>query len=823
MILYLDQHRIMKKLFLLSAVLLISIFTYSQVGPIAKISGYVVDKNTQKPLVGATVQFQNGKGTLTDSSGFFRISASPGSYNLIISLLNYAEKSINNIVLTSGNESTINIEMEPSAKKLDEIVIVNRRSSARAASLESPLSIQRMTTEEIKRNPGGNFDISKVIQSLPGVGGGVGGGGYRNDIIIRGGAPSENVYYLDGIEIPILNHFGTQGSGGGPQGILNANFIEEVKISTSAFDARYDNALSSVLQFKQKNGNNNRTQGNAILSATDLAVTLDGPVNSKTTYLASVRRSYLQFLFQALDLPIRPNYWDFQFKTTTKIDDKTTLNFIGLGAIDEFSFAAPKEASLEKLYVINSNPLINQWNYTFGSSLKRLTKNGFWNLALSRNMLDNQLDKFEDNDNPSEATRTLLTNSREAENKLRFDASVLKNGWKINYGASAQYVDFNNEFFALVRKAIKDASGNIVQNGLSINSINMIDFFKYGAFVQVSKKILNERMSLSLGTRIDGNSLSTSERNPFKQFSPRFSLSYAASEKINLNASIGRYYKLPSYTQLGFGNIYSSSIIRNPGEYIASTHYVSGIEYIPNNSFRLTVEGFYKYYDKYPISIIDGVSLANKGTEIGTIGNEPVIQVGNGKAYGLELLAQKKLTKRFFGILSYTYYHSKFTDKTGKFLPASWDNRHLLSITWGYKFKKNWELGLKFRYQGAAPYTPFDLLNSRINYLTQGVGQLDNSQYNTLRLDPFNSSDVRIDKKWNFSRFTLNLFMDVSNWYGSKIAGRPEYTFERTADGSSFSTADGKPIKTDGSNAIPVILPNISSISTPTIGFIVEF
>jgi hypothetical protein len=147
----------------------------------------------------------------------------------------------------------------------------------------------------------------------------------------------------------------------------------------------------------------------------------------------------------------------------------------------------------------------------------------------------------------------------------------------------------------------------------------------------------------------------------------------------------------------------------------------------------------------------------------------------------------------------------------------------LLSITWGYKFRKNWELGLKFRYQGAAPYTPFDLLNSRINYLTQGVGILDNAQYNTLRLAPFNSSDVRIDKKWNFSRFTVNLFMDVSNWYASKIAGRPEYTFERTADGSSFSTSDDKPIRPDGSNAIPVILPNISSITTPTIGFIVEF
>jgi hypothetical protein len=813
----------MKKSFIVALFSICFQISQAQVSPVAKLSGYILDKNNQRPLPGATIQLQTGKGTTSDSSGFFRISTSPGTYNVTVSSLNYTTKTISNIVLTSGNESTISIELEPLSKKLEEIVIVNKRSSARATSLESPLSIQRMTTEEIKRNPGGNFDISKVIQSLPGVGGGVGGGGYRNDIVIRGGAPSENVYYLDGIEIPILNHFGTQGSGGGPQGILNANFIEEVKVSTSAFDAKYDNALSSVLQFKQKSGNNNATQGNAILSATDLALTLDGPISKKTTYLASARRSYLQFLFQALDLPIRPNYWDFQFKTNTKIDDKTTLSFIGLGAIDEFRFAAPKEASLEKLYVLNSNPLINQWNYTFGTSLKRLTKSGFWNLALSRNMLDNQLDKYEDNNVPSETTRTLLTDSREAENKLRFDVSSIKNGWKINYGASTQYVDFKNEFFALVRKQIKDATGNVIQNPLTINSVNTIDFLKYGAFVQVSKKILNERMSMSLGTRIDGNSLSSSESNPFKQFSPRISFSFAATDKLNLNASVGRYFKLPSYTQLGYGNIYSSSLVKNPGEYISSNHFVTGIEYIPNNAFRLTVEGFYKYYSKYPVSIIDGVSLANKGTEIGSVGNEPVIQIGNGKAYGTELLMQKKLTKRFFGILSYTFYHSTFTDKTGKYIPASWDNRHLLSITWGYKFRKNWELGMKFRYQGAAPYTPFDMVASRINYLTQGVGIFNNTQYNTLRLKPFHSGDVRIDKKWNFNKFTLDLFMDVSNWYASKISGVPEYTFSRTSDGSGFTTTDGKSIKLDGSNAIPVILPNISSITTPSIGFIIEF
>jgi hypothetical protein len=175
----------------------------------------------------------------------------------------------------------LTIELDPVVARLNDVVVTSKRATARATTLESPLSIQRLTTEEIKANPGGNFDISKVIQSLPGVGGGAAGGSFRNDIIIRGGAPSENVFYLDGIEVPIINHFSTQGSGGGPQGILNVSFIEDVKLSTSAFDARYDNALSSVFQFKQKNGNNQRLQGNIRLSATELAATFDGPLSKK--------------------------------------------------------------------------------------------------------------------------------------------------------------------------------------------------------------------------------------------------------------------------------------------------------------------------------------------------------------------------------------------------------------------------------------------------------------------------------------------------------------------------------------------------------------
>ncbi len=787
-------------------------------------SGTVLNRNTQEPITAITLELSPGNNRLiSDSNGNFRFqNIVPGTYNLKITSVNYQTRLFSNLVITTGNENNLLIELEPAITSLDNVEIVSRRNIAKATTLESPLSIQRLTTEDIKANPGGNFDISKVIQSLPGVGGGAAGGSFRNDIIIRGGAPSENVFYLDGIEVPIINHFSTQGSGGGPQGILNVSFIQEVKLSTSAFDARYDNTLSSVFQFKQKNGNNKRLQGNFRLSGTEVAGTLDGPLSKNTTFIASVRRSYLQLLFKALDLPIRPNYWDFQFKTTTRINKKTTFSLLGIGAIDEFSFAAPKEATPEKLYAINSNPLINQWSYTFGASLKKLTKDGFWNLTLSRNTLDNRADKFEDNDKPIENTRTYRIRSNETENKLRFDITKNIQDWKLSYGAVAQYVQFNNDFFQVLRPELRDDQNNIIQTREILQSENNANFLRYGAFFQAGKRLFNDRLAVSGGVRMDANTLENSENNPLQQLSPRISASYALSSKWSLSSSYGIYYRLPGYTQLAYINTMSGNTL-NPGKYIRSNHYVTGIEYLPTATTRFTLEGFYKRYSNYPISTADGISIANKGTDFGAIGNEPITQNGKGRAYGMELFVQQKLTNRLFGIFSYTLYWSEFTGSNGNFAPASWDNRHLLSLTSGYKFNKNWELGIKFRYQGAAPYSPFDLAESRFNYLTLGTGVFNFDQVNSLRLAAFHAGDLRIDKKWNLKRFTVDLFLDIQNFYGFKSAGIPQYTFKRNASNTAFETTNGQPIQQNGSNAIPFILENRDGNILPTIGLILEF
>ena len=815
------------KLFFLFSLLLF-VFTqnaFSQSN--GSISGKIIDKLTQQPLPNANVILEGtDKGTVADSNGIFRImNIGLKTYNITFTSISYKSVTLYNITINAGNENNLTVELEPNASALTEVVVKANKRTARAATLETPLSVQRLTTEEIKANPGGNFDISKVIQSLPGVGGGVGGGGFRNDIIIRGGGPGENVFYLDGIEVPVINHFQTQGSSGGPQGILNVSFIEDVKLSSSAFDARYDNALSSVFQFKQKNGNPNNIQGNVRLSASELAATLEGPLskNKITTFLASARRSYLQLLFSLIDLPIRPNYWDFQTKITHQINKKTTLSFIGIGAIDEFRFAEIKSATPEKLYIINSTPFINQNTYTIGFTLKRLLNNGYMNIALSRNWFNNKIKQFEDNKLQLPAQQILSINSTEAENKLRIDVNKNSSGWKIAYGGMLQLAEYNNETFTVLRKELRDSIGAIIQPNVSINFKSPLNnFLKYGVFVQVSKRFFDNRLGVSGGLRTDMNSFTTDGKNPLQTLSPRISFSYVLADKWTANASIGSYYKLPSYTILGFADN-NNNLVNKNSKYQKSDHYVAGVEFLPNDGLRFTVEGFYKKYNNVPVSVRNGISLANLGSDFNVLGNEAVITNGKGNTYGFEVFAQKKLTKQFFGILSYTFYRSKYSGANNILVPSSWDNEHLLSATLGYKFPRNWEFGLKFRYQGGAPYTPYNEAASRTNYLSQGQGIFDYTQLNTLRLGGFNGSDIRIDKKWNFKKTTIDLFLDITNWYAAKSVAVPSYTFKRTADNSAFATTNGLSIKADGGNAIPILLKNDEAQFTPTIGFIVEF
>jgi hypothetical protein len=785
------------------------------------ISGVVRDKNSQEELIGATVILEGTNlGVQTDATGKFQLKGiPPKSYNIKINYIGYLSKTLFNVVITNGNIQTFTIELEPESKGLNEVVIQTRTFGKRT---ETPLSIQSLSAEEIRSNPGGNFDISRVIQALPGVGGNTGGASFRNDIVIRGGGPNENVFYIDGIEIPVINHFSTQGSSGGPQGILNVSFIQDVTLSSSSFGARTDNALSSVFSFKQREGNSDRLQGNFRLSASEVALTMDGPVSKNTTFLASARRSYLQFLFMALDIPIRPNYWDFQYKTTTKLNDKYTLTTLGVGAIDEFKFAVPQESTPEKEYAIRSSPSVNQWNYTMGVILKKKVSKGFIQYSMSRNMLNNRLDKWQDNKENDENFRVLKIQSREIENKFRVEVNKYSNKWKYSYGGMLQYVKYDNSTYNKLNNGVYDSIGNMKVPPLEIRFASAIEFFKIGFFGEVSRRFFNERLSVNLGIRTDGNTFTNNGLNFLNTLSPRASASYAINEKINLNASLGRYFKVPIYTILGYKDN-AGNFVNKDNDYVSCNHFVSGIEYLPTASTRITVEGFYKVYGNYPISNLTGISLANLGADFSVLGNEKTTSTGEGRSYGFELFFQQKLTKSLFATISYTWFRSEFSGIDNKLIASAWDNRNLISAILGYKFKKGWEVGMKYRFAGGSPYSPFDMEASRTNYLTVGQGVYDYSKLNTLRISSFNQFDIRLDKKMNFKKVTLDLYMDIQNALLISSEAFPNYTFERTPDNLGWKTTDGNPVQTNGSNATPVILSNFSNTVIPTIGFILEF
>ena len=765
------------------------------------IRGNVKDKNTQETIIGAIVSVEgNAFATTTDVDGNYKLSVPVGAYNLKASFLGYTSLIVYNIPVTVGNAQTINFELEMSSAQLSEVTVtIDKGKSAVATDMVTPLSVQQLTTEEIKSNPGGSFDVSRVVQTLPGVGGS-GGGAARNDIIIRGGAPNENVYYVDGIEIPVLNHFQTQGSSGGAQGILNVSFIEEVKLTSSAFDARYDNALASTFVIKQRQGNPEKVSGNVRLSFTEAVATLEGPAGKKTDYLLSARKSYLDYLFKLIDLPIRPNFYDFQYKVTHKFNVKTTLTAIGIGAIDNFSFGETRESSPENEYFRRSLPIIQQWNYTNGFALKRLIHKGFINITLSRNMFNNEIDRFEDAQYYNESRRNFGLVSQEIENKFRMDVNKFINGWKISYGVMGQYVKYNTKLFNKVSSPVLDNSGNTLIPGIVINVGSAIEFFKYGAFTQVSKNLFNEKLLVSMGLRTDMNTFMND----------------------GITGSVGSYHKIPTYTALGYRNE-NGALINKSMKHIQSDHYVLGTQFLPNQALRFTIEGFYKKYSNYPVSVTNGVSLANQGADFGAVGNEALQSIGNGETFGFEFFVQQKLLKKLFYVISYTYVRSNYSGKDGKLIASSWDNIHLLSSTMGYKFGKNWQLGLKYRFAGGTPYTPFNLTASQQNYPLIGTGVLDFTQLNSIRLKDFHQLDFRLDKNINYKKTSLNIFIDFQNVLMLSQQSAPYYTFKRKADNTGFETTDGSPLRIDGANGIPVILENNSKNVTPSIGFTFEF
>lgn len=714
------------------------------------VRGKVIDRQSRQPVAYANVFVAGipGKGASTDSLGTFKIEqVPPGIYSLEASCIGYQTVSTPEYIV-SASTPFIEIEMEEDANLLNTVVVV---PSPFRRNIESPVSMRIIGLQEIEKSPGANRDVSRIVRAYPGVS--FSPVGYRNDLIVRGGSPSENRFYMDGIEIPNINHFATQGASGGPVSIVNADLVREITFYTGAFPANRSGALSSVLDFRLRDGNPDKQTFKATLGASEVSLSGSGHFNDRTTYLFSVRQSYLQLLFKALGLPFLPNFIDGQFKIKTRLTEHDELTVLALTGIDKMKLNTDEKGE-DAEYLLSYLPTIHQETFTVGAVYRHYAGKHTQSVTLSHNYLNNRNLKYRNNDDSSEDNLTLRLRSVEQKTTALFENRTRLGQWTLKEGAELTNSGYTNN---------TDSPFSLYKTSLNI--------IGWGAFFSSDYSTRDNRFTLSAGIRVDGNNYNRGMKQLWKQLSPRLSASYKLSEQWILNGSAGLYHQLPPYTALGYKNN-DGTYLNKALKYMRVMESSIGADWHLHDRIMISAEGFFKRYNRIPLSLQDNIPLACKGNDYGVVGNEPLASTADGRAYGLETMFRWQVSGRFNLVSSFTLYKSEYRNHSGDdYIPSAWDNRFILNMSGTYNLPKRWSIGGKVSYIGGAPYTPYDEDKSSLVQAWDAKGQpyYDYSLYNTGRLPDFAQLDVRVDKSFYFRRCMVGLYLDLQNVTGSKL------------------------------------------------------
>ena len=725
--------------------------------PVHQVKGTVIDKSSRQPLEFINVMIVGlNKGGVTNAEGKFSIGqVPPGIYRLQASAIGYKTVTTPEYIL-STRDLHIQIEMEENQTELEGVTVT---ASPFRRDIESPVSLRIIGLQEIEKSPGANRDISRIVQSYPGVA--FSPIGYRNDLIVRGGSPSENRFYLDGVEIPNINHFSTQGASGGPVGILNADLIREVNFYTGAFPTDKGNALSSVLDFKLRDGDMERNSLKATLGASEVSLASNGHLGKKTSYLVSVRQSYLQFLFDMLGLPFLPTFTDAQFKLKTRFDARNELTVLGLGGIDKMKLNT-KADDEDNEYILSYLPKIQQETFTLGAVYRHYAGAHVQSVVASHSYLNNRNTKYQQNDESDPDHLMLRLRSTEQNTQLRLENSSSFRNWKVTVGTSLDYSQYSNTTFQKV----------YTDRAQTFDYHTYLGIMRWGLFGTVNYTSIDERFTASLGLRADANNYSAAMKDLSDQLSPRLSLSYQLTEHWSLSGNAGLYYQLPPYTALGFKNNNGVYANKYALRYMQVSQGSVGLNWRKGDTFEVSVEGFYKDYDKIPLSVADGIPLTCKGNDYGVIGNELLTSTAQGRSYGAELLLKWQIAKKLNLASSFTLFKSEYrTDKESEYIASAWDNRFIFNLRGTYNLPRHWSVGMKVSCIGGAPYTPYDADKSSLvtAWNAQGKPYYDYTRYNEERLPAFTQVDIRIDKTFYLKRCMLGFYIDLQNIAGSKL------------------------------------------------------
>ncbi|KAB2925454.1 MAG: TonB-dependent receptor [Bacteroidetes bacterium] len=713
------------------------------------IEGSVVNAVTREPLIGATVQIVGTTvGAATDINGKFRFTNVPvGTYIVRSSALGYEPHTHTDVVVSTGRPAMLVMELRETIIEAEGVTVTSEYFQK---SPDAPISVQTLGAEEIRRLPGGLEDVARAVAILPGVAQVQNG---RNDLIVRGGAPSENLFVVDNIELANINHFGTQGSSGGPLSFINLDFVNETSFKTGGFGARYGDKLSSVLTIDLKDGRTDRFGGKATISASQFGLNLEGPTGEEGSFLFSARRSYLDFIFKAAGFGFVPEYWDFLGKVNYRVSPRDQITLLGIAALDDVKlFNDTEEKRYDNSRILSSD----QTQFVGGATWRHLLTKGYTTVTLSQTY-----NGYSFIQNDSLLNPIFKSASDEYETTLRADVVLqVSRETELSFGASGKFVNFNSNII------FPNPFWTNFGQSLTVNATLDTTALKSAAYGQLSHALTPE-FRLTGGVRMDYFNLIENGIS----FSPRLSASYAVTPVLTFTASVGRYHQAPSYIWL------VANTANRKLDYVRVDQVVGGVEYLLRSDVKVSVETYRKNYSDYPASTTRPyLVLANTGSGFGgsqdgyaSFGLDPLVSSGSGTSHGIELFLQKKLSEvPCYGLVSISWNETRFTALDGVSRPSAFDQRWILNLGGGYILNELWEFSGKFRYFTGRPYTPFN-----------ADGSQNAASIYADRIGANHSLDLRVDRRWNFERWNLITYIDIQNVYNRKALDAPIYD-ERT-------------------------------------------
>lgn len=605
-----------KYLYTLFLLLICTNISYSQNEDDIKkgiITGEVLNFSTLEAVPSATVKIVGTKlGAITKPDGKFTIKNIPvGVYQILITTIGYEPETISDVIVQTSRPYEIQAKLISKVNSFDTLVV---RAKSFRRDPDVTVSQNKLSYEEIRRLPGGFEDVVRAISVLPGVAQAQNG---RNDLLVRGGGPSENLYLIDGIEASNINHFGSQGSGGGPLSFINLDFVRETDFSTGGFGAKFGDKLSSVLKIDLRKGREDKQGGKLTLAATQFGLNFEGPITEKGSYLFSTRRSYLDFIFKAAGFSFVPEYWDFLGKAEFELNENNKISALGICVLDnvkQFNETPEKRANNARLVDNTQNQVVA------GITWKNLFENGFVITTFGRTLV-----RFKFKQSDTSGIENFINNSVENEYSLKSDFNLLLSPkTEISFGGNLKTILFNSEIY------LKKIGGDI-------NSKLDSTFYKAGIYVNLSNNFGD--LKTNLGLRGDYfNGIET-------QLYPtvRASISYSLNNITNLSISGGRYFQHPSYIWL------VSNLENRKLKDIQVDQVVLGVDKLLDDDIKASIEGYYKVYSNYPASLLRPyLVLANTGAGFNEVddgfasyGLDSLASIGKGRAFGLEFLIQK--------------------------------------------------------------------------------------------------------------------------------------------------------------------------------------